>query len=204
MQVVEIQGRFGAFRAGGVGGVGNVREAGVPVELRRVRRLLDVRSSPLAALGIPALLVLLFLPLVVVRELADPSWLLPVVAEVGWLVLGCGAWLLWRRSPAGESRRAAAQQAGTLTALAEAMAAGAGRFTWDELVLRVDPAHKLLTTHRVNGTGEAIEDWPGELVDAYLDLRAAFTRPEAELRIVEVHALRSGAVTGRLSYVHSS
>lgn len=176
----------------------------MPIELRRVRRLLDLRSSPLAALGIPALLVLLFLPLVVVRELADPRWLPSVLAEAVWLVLGGGAWLLWRRSAAGESRRAASQQAGTLTALAETMAAGAGRFTWDELVLRVDPAHRLLTTHRRDGAGEAIEDWPGELVDAYLDLRAAFARPEAELRIVEVHALRSGAVTGRLSYVSRS
>jgi len=201
VQVVEIQGRFGAFRAGAVG---HVREAGVPIELRRVRRVLDVRSSPLAAVGVPALLVVLFLPLVVVRELTDPSWLLPALAEAGWLVLGIAAWLLWRRSAAGESRRAATQQAAALTALAEAMAAGAGRFTWDELVLRVDPAHRLLTTHRANGTGEAIEDWPGDLVEAYLDLRAAFARSGAELRIVEVHALRSGAVTGRLSYVHKS
>lgn len=197
MQVVEIQGRFGAFRAGGAG---QVREAGVPIELRRA---LDVRSLPLAALGVPALLVLLFLPLVVVRELADPSWLLPVLAELCWLVLGGVAWLFWWRSAAGESRRAVSQQASTLTALAEAMAAAAGRFTWDEMVLRVDPAHRLLTTHRVKGTGDAIEDWPGELVEAYLDLRAAFARTDAELRIVEVHALRSGAVTGRLSYVHN-
>ncbi|MDQ2838643.1 MAG: hypothetical protein M3Y89_14710 [Actinomycetota bacterium] len=125
-----------------------------------------------------------------------------MLAVLGWLAAVGLAYFGWQRSTTARRRavRSAARRAVSL--LGESMADCAGAFDWHELILRLDSHHQILTAHRRDGSGDAIEAWTVELHDACREFERRLTAFVGAWSAAEVHAQRDGEVHARMTITH--